>query len=194
MGTVPDDAFGTSTDVPPPKGREAPPLTQSERFRYLLHNPDLFAAARILSTGQRVGRPAHYPPFICLIFRCSISLFGSARSAAAHLQQEEWWAPVRQAVRAHLGDETADALKSVGPSRSNWNYFFQRRLKPDYDTVRDISRDLWIQQALDHGMMTETGNRVSRVRPERHQVIHGDATVAPPRPLLPTPSTRPSTR
>lgn len=179
-GAIPDDAFGAKADPPPPKGPEAPALTQDERFEYLVNNPDLYAAATALPGPSKVGCPAHYPPVVYLIFLCAISLFGSARSAASHLQRPLWWEAVRRAVRTHQGDEAADALKTTGPSRSNWNYYFGRHLKPAHERVRDISRDLWIQQALDHGMMKESGKRVSRIHPERHQVLHGDATVAAP--------------
>ncbi|MFE8963016.1 hypothetical protein [Streptomyces iakyrus] len=179
-GAIPDDAFGAKTDRPPSKGPEAPPLAQDERFEYLVNNPDLYTAATALPGPKKVGRPAHYPPVVYLIFLCSISLFGSARSTASHLQRPLWWEAVRRAVRAHQGDEAADALRPTGPSRSNWNHYFHKHLKPAHGTVRDISRDLWIQQALDHGMMKESGKRTSRIYPERQQVLHGDATVAAP--------------
>ncbi|WP_234312937.1 hypothetical protein [Streptomyces seoulensis] len=179
-GAIPDDAFGAATDRPPPKGPEAPALTQDERFEYLVNNPDLYTAAAALPGPSDVGRPAHYPPVIYLIFLCAISLFGSARSTASHLQRPLWWETVRQAVRRHQGDEAADALKPVGPSRSNWNHYFGKHLKPANARVRDTSRDLWIQQALDHGMMQQSAKRVSRIYPERQQVLHGDATVAAP--------------
>jgi hypothetical protein len=179
-GAIPDGVFGSLTDLPPPKGPEAPPLTLDERFEYLLDNPDLYSAAAALPEPSQVGRPAHYPPVVYLIFLCSISLFGSARSTAIHLQRPMWWETVRAAVRVHLGDEAAAALKPIGPSRGHWNHYFRRHLKPVWDDIRDISRELWIKQALDHGMMQPTGARASRICPERHQVLHGDATVAAP--------------
>lgn len=179
-GAIPDDAFGAKTDPPPPKGPEAPALTQDERFEYLLNNPDLYTAAAVLPGPSAIGRPAHYPPVVYLIFLCAISLFGSARSTATHLQRPLWWEAVRSAVRTHQGGDAADALKPIGPSRSNWNHYFHKRLKNAWHDVRDVSRDLWIQQALDHGMMKQTGKRTSRIYPERHHVLHGDATVAAP--------------
>jgi hypothetical protein len=87
---------------------------------------------------------------------------------------------VRSAIRTHLGDEAADALRPTGPTRSNWNHYFRRHLKPAHDKIRDVSSDLWVEQALAHGMLSETSKRTSRVRPERQQVLHGDATVARP--------------
>ncbi|MEV7426173.1 hypothetical protein [Streptomyces sp. NPDC091212] len=180
FGAIPDDTFGSATDIPPPRSPEAPPLAQDQRFEYLLDNPDLYKAAAALPPPSDTGRPAHHPPVIYLIFLCSISLFGSARSTACHLQRRLWWDMVRRSVHTHMGDAVADTLKPTGPSRSNWNHYFHKILKPVYEDIRDTSRDLWIQQALDHGMMEAAGKRNSRVNPERHQVLHGDATVASP--------------
>lgn len=183
LGPIPDDVFGSTSTPPPPPGPQAPPLTIDERFEYLLNNPDLFAAGRqTLPTREpgSVGRPPEYPPYIYFIFLCSISVFGSARSTARHLQRDLWWSWVREAVRKHLGPEESGALKPTGPSLSQWNYFFKKHLKSCLSDVRDVSRELWIQQALDMGMMAESRSRGSWIRPERDQVIHGDATVAAP--------------
>lgn len=165
---------------PPAQGPEAPPLTISKRFEHLLNNPDLYAAVKALPPPSRVGRPALHPPIAYLIFLCAISLFGSARATAAHFEEAMWWDVVCRGIRTHMGDAAADTLQSTGPTRGQWNYFFHNKLKPVFAEVRDASRDLWIQQALDHGMMKENGKRVSRSYPQRHQVIHADATVACP--------------
>ncbi|MFD9790427.1 hypothetical protein ACFWXK_05685 [Streptomyces sp. NPDC059070] len=127
------------------------------------------------------GRSSSPPsPVAYLIFLCSITVFGSARATAAHFQEEDWWNRVRSAIRTRLGDEAGDALKPTGPTRSNWNHYLRRHLKPAHDAIRDISSNLWVEQALAQGMLSETGKRTSRVRPERQQVLHGDATVAKP--------------
>jgi hypothetical protein len=178
-GPIPDDTFGAKSDPPVPHGPQAPHLIPDRRFAYLVNNPDLYAAADVLPGPKPVGRRPHYPPIVYLIFLCSISVFGSARATAAHFQDEDWWNRVRSAIRAHVGDEAADVLRPTGPTRSNWNHF-QRHLKPAHDEIRSISSDLWVEQALAHGMLCETGKRTSRVRPERQQVLHGDATVAKP--------------
>ncbi|WP_253208828.1 hypothetical protein [Streptomyces niphimycinicus] len=183
IGPAPDDAFGSASDAPPPPGPEAPPLAIDERFEHLLENPDLYTAVRTALPArkpQSVGRPSTHPPYVYFLFLCAISVFGSARSTACHLQRDMWWGAVREAVRRHLGPEEADALAPVGPSRSQWNYFFKNHLKKHVPAVRDASRDLWIRQALDMGMLKETRGRGSWIYPERDQVIHGDATVAAP--------------
>ncbi|MEV5463318.1 hypothetical protein [Streptomyces sp. NPDC002788] len=50
-GAIPDDAFGAKTDRPPPKGPEAPPLPQDERFEYLVNNPGMMR-----ESGKRTSR------------------------------------------------------------------------------------------------------------------------------------------
>lgn len=110
VGPIPDDAFGAAADPPPPPGPEAPPISIDARFEYLLNNPDLYTAAASLPDASRVGRPAHYPSVVYLIFLCSISIFGSARSTACSLQRPLWWDQVLNAVRSHSGDEAAAAL------------------------------------------------------------------------------------
>lgn len=179
-GPVPDDTFGAKSDPPEPHGPQAPHLITDHRFAYLINNPDLYTAADNLPGPPPVGRPPHHPPVAYLIFLCSISVFGSARATAAHFQDEDWWNRVRSAIRTNLGDEAADALRPTGPTRSNWNHYFRKYLKPAHNKIRDISSDLWVEQALAHGMLCETSRRASRVRPERQQVLHGDATVARP--------------
>ncbi|MEU9348019.1 hypothetical protein AB0D74_43170 [Streptomyces sp. NPDC048278] len=183
MGPVPDDVFGSASTPPPPPGPQAPPLTIDERFEYLLNNPDLFEVVRKALPSREpgsVGRPPGHPPYVYFVFLCAISIFGSARSAARHLQRDLWWNAVRDAVRKHLGPEESNNLKPTGPSLSQWNYFFKNHLKAHLDSVRDTSRELWIRQALSMGMMADSRSRGSWIRPEREQVLHGDATVAAP--------------
>ncbi|MGW5400928.1 hypothetical protein [Streptomyces sp. NPDC003952] len=179
-GEIPDDAFGAKSDPSEPHEPEAPHIITDRRFAYLINNPDLYTAAGTLPGPAPVGRRPHHPPIVYMIFLCSISVFGSARATAAHFQEEDYWNRVRSAIRTRLGDEAADALRPTGPTRSNWNHYFRKYLKPAHNKIRDISSDLWVEQALAQGMLCETGKRTSRVRPERHQVLHGDATVARP--------------
>ncbi|ATL28476.1 hypothetical protein [Streptomyces formicae] len=179
VGPAPDDAFGSPSGPPPPRGPEAPPLSIDERFEFLITNPDLYAVAREVLPAREpgsVGRMLSYPPFVYVIFLCAISVFGSARSTAHHLQRPLWWGAVRELV----GPAEADALAPVGPNRSKWNYYFKRYLKENIPALRDISSDLWIQQALAMGLMSEVNSRGSWIYPDRDQVIHGDATVAAP--------------
>lgn len=183
LGPIPDDAFGSASDQPPARGPEARPISIDERFEHLLDNPDLYKLIRKALPARKagsVGRPLSYPPYIYFLFLCSISVFGSARMTACAMQRGMWWGAVREAVRKHLGPEEANALKAVGPNRSQWNYFFQKHLKKYVASIRDVSQDLWIQQAIDMGMLAENRERGSWIYPERDQVIHGDCTVAHP--------------
>lgn len=164
-GEIPDDAFGAKSEPPESRGPQAPHLIIDRRFAYLIDNPDLYTAASPLPALAPVGRRPHYPPVIYLIFLCSISVFGSARGTATYFQYEDWWIHVRTAIRTHVGDDAADALRPTGPTRSNWNYYFRCHLKPALEKLRDLSGELWVEQALAQGMLCDTGKRTSRVRP-----------------------------
>ncbi|WP_405728344.1 hypothetical protein OG607_26390 [Streptomyces sp. NBC_01537] len=181
LGPIPDDIFGAATDPPPKHSDEAPPLTITQRFRAVVGNPDIYAVAAAAfpeQTGPRVGCPPKFPPYVYLIFDSCISIFESARSAAAHLAEDLWWSILRDSVRTILGDEHADSLRENGPTRGNWNYFFKTRMKPELAALREASRDAWIAQALEQGLLDmEEG---TWIRPACGQVIHGDATVAAP--------------
>ncbi|WP_043264793.1 hypothetical protein [Streptomyces sp. CT34] len=171
LAAIPDDALGSASDAPPRPGPEAPPLAIDERFEHLVRNPALYAMAQQILPPQplgKVGRPLAYPAYVYFIFLCSISIFGSARGTAAHLARAFWWDPVRMAVRDFISTEEADALPPTGPTRSQWNYFFHHHLKKIVPDVRDASREAWIQQALDHGLMANK-SRGSWIYPEREQ-------------------------
>ncbi|MFI6940382.1 hypothetical protein ACIBI4_14005 [Streptomyces sp. NPDC050418] len=182
LGPIPDDAFGSASDPAPQPSPEAPPLAIDQRFEYLIRNPDLYDVAQSVLPSRgpgKVGRPLTFPPYVYFIFLCAISIFGSARSTAAHLARSMWWEPIRAAVHEFIGPEEAEALPAAGPTRSQWNYFFHKHLKGVADDVRDTSRDSWIEQAISQGMMTGK-SRGNWIYPEREQVLHGDATVACP--------------
>ena len=181
VGPFPDDIF--NFPYTPPDSPKAEVVTLDERFEYLVTNPQLHQVAREILPAPAAGgagRPAEYPRYIYFIFLCAISVFGSARSTAAHLARPMWWGMLREAVGNYAGEQEAQALPASGPTLSQWNYAFRHYLKAVVPQARDLSRDAWIQQAIDAGMMAKNRNRGTWIRPERDQVIHGDATVAKP--------------
>jgi len=181
LGPIPDDIFGSAEDPPEPKSRRAPHLSIPARLRAVAANPDIYrAAADVFLTpeGPTPGRPRKFPAYIYLIYDCAITLFGSATAAESNLAAPEFWAIIRDGVRAVMGDQDADALLDRGPTRGNWSYFFARHLKPNLAALREQSRELWLQQALDSGLLEM--DEGTWVRPACGQTVHGDATVAHP--------------
>jgi len=181
LGPIPDDIFGSADDPPEPKSRRAPHLNIPARLRAVTHNPDIYRAAAavfIKPEGPTPGRPQKYQPHIYLIYDCAISIFGTATATESNLAAPEFWNIVREGIRSVLGDEEADALLDRGPTRGNWSYFFAKYLKPNLAALRETSRDLWLQQALESGLLEM--DEGTWIRPACGQTVHGDATVAHP--------------
>ncbi|WP_409471467.1 hypothetical protein [Streptomyces sp. HC307] len=179
MGPVPRDVFSLSRREPP--GPPARSLPELERLELLVSNPDLYDVADQVFPGRTPGargrRPA-YPPFIYLIVLASISIFETAEMACANFQHEHMWKTVREGVRQHRGDTTADSLPETGPQRHHWHDFRPKMIEALHE-LREASRDAWIKQALAKGMLGRK-RRGTLVRPHRSQVITGDGTVVRP--------------
>nr|BFD92918.1 hypothetical protein KitaXyl93_42780 [Kitasatospora sp. Xyl93] len=191
IGPTPDDVFGSAVDQPEPRGPQAPHITPDRRFTALTHNQRLYqVAAAVLPAKPEgsSGRPPLFPPYIYLLFAASISIFGSARSTQAHLRQPLFWGILKAGVTACLGTEEADRLPDAGPTSSQW-YYYRLKMLDFVSHLREASRDAWIVQAFDVGLLSTNGPRGSWVCPHRSQVIHGDGTVMKP----PTDQTEPVT-
>lgn len=113
-----------------------------------------------------------------MILLASISIFETAEKACANFQHELMWKTVREGVRQHRGDASADGLPVTGPKRHHWHDFRVKMLDALHD-LRETIRDAWIGQALAHGMLARK-RRGTLVRPHRSQVITADGTVARP--------------
>ncbi|WP_432111666.1 hypothetical protein, partial [Streptomyces sp. YPW6] len=116
---------------------------------------------------------------VYLIYLCAIAIYNTARSTGATLQDALLWNVVRDGVRRQLGEAEADTLPDTGPGRYHWTGY-QPKMIDVLPQFRDASRDVWIAQALAMGCLSEYRPRGSRLRPDRSQVVHGDATVVRP--------------
>ncbi|WP_236655358.1 hypothetical protein [Streptacidiphilus carbonis] len=182
IGPIPDDVFGSAADKPEPRGPQAPHITPDRRFAALAHNQQLYQVATTVLPDKpdgSSGRPPGFPPYVYLLFAASISIFGSARSTQAHLQRPLYWDIVREGVTACLGTEEAGRLADVGPTSSQW-YYYRHKMLDTLPGLREASRDAWIAQAFDVGLLSADGPRGTWIRPHRSQVIHGDGTVMKP--------------
>ncbi|MFB8394036.1 hypothetical protein [Streptomyces yangpuensis] len=182
LGAVPQDALSPVGFRPEPKGAEARNIPDLERLAFLVANPALYeVAAEVFprKTSGNAGRPAHYPPYIYLIFVAAISIFSSARSVEANFRLGSVWKIVVEGVRHCLGDKEADLLPETGPERHHW-MDFQPKMIRALPRLREISRDTWIRQAIAQGLLSEKRPRGNWLRPDRSQVINGDGTVVRP--------------
>jgi hypothetical protein len=183
LGPIPQDILSPANFRPEPKAPEAPNIPDITRLEYVVANPALYEVAAAVfppKIRKQRGRPAHYPPYIYLIYLASIAIFDSSRSATSTLQHPDMWKVVLTGVRRQLGDSEADALPDRGPSLYQWNDFYHDRLHPAVHEFRKASRDAWIQQTIAHGLLSERRKRGDRLRPHRSQVINGDGTVVRP--------------
>ncbi|MEH6373830.1 hypothetical protein V7793_05665 [Streptomyces sp. KLMMK] len=193
---MPDDLFGNP--VPPRqrpcrkrRAREEDQRPLPQRIADCAAFPDLYALARVLDTAsprRRGGRPAHYPPYVYLLFLAVRGVYGSARTTAGHLQHPTVWNEIKKGVAQHLGTDEAARLPELGPSRNHWQHAQRSLLIPHLEDLNAACRDLALKQALRQGLLPLTAPR-SWSHPARHQLLVGDGTVAKAPTLATTPYT-----
>ncbi|WP_234363794.1 MULTISPECIES: hypothetical protein [unclassified Streptomyces] len=182
FGPTPRDIFSPAGFDPEPKGPEARHIPEIERLALVVANPALYEVATAVLPGKEPGtrgRTPHYPPYVFLIYVCALSVFNTARSTEANLQHKTIWEIVREGVRRCLGDDEADSLPDTGPQRHHWMQYRSKMLDV-LPQLREASRDAWIKQAIALGYLSEERPRGCWLRPDRSQVINGDATVVRP--------------
>ncbi|MFE2844794.1 hypothetical protein ACFXKS_14710 [Streptomyces scopuliridis] len=183
FGPIPQDILSPANFRPEPKAPEAPSICDLTRLEYVVANPALYEVAATVfppKIRKGPGRPARYPPYIYLIYLICIAIYDSSRRTDATLRHPDTWKAVCVGVRRQLGDKEADALPNRGPSRDQWNDFYSDHLHPAVHEFRKASRDVWIQQAIALGMLSQKRKRGDWLRPHRSQVINGDGTVVRP--------------
>lgn len=170
--------------------RECDVRTVARRIKDCADFEDIYKLASVLERpkDRRVGCPPHYPPYIWLLFIACRSVHGSARHCAASLQDPDMWNWIRQGVAKHLGQQEADRLPEIGPSRYHWQHAQKSVLLPNLAKLNEKFAQLALAQALRQDLLPPQATR-SWSNPKRHQLIAGDGTVA----KSPTLSTRPYT-
>lgn len=181
VGPEPADVFSIPVAELEGPQSPAPTIISITRLEMLVANPRLFRVAQAVLPERdsgSPGRPARYPRYIYLVVLCSIAIFRSSRLACANLQHPTYWKIVKEAVRHHLGEAAAEALPDTGPTIDQWNDQVVY-LRNAVEELRVASRDAWIEQAQEQGLLAE-GRKGTLVRPHRSQVITGDGTVTKP--------------
>lgn len=104
-----------------------------------------------------------------------MTVTGSKRSALGTLSPKPWRS-LRSAVRRHAGRRAAILLPAEAPSRHQYLYAENKLLARGFDLLQERFEARTVQQALAQGLFPTDIPR-NRARPERRQLLAGDATV-----------------
>ncbi|MGW7002056.1 hypothetical protein ACWGCW_04265 [Streptomyces sp. NPDC054933] len=179
---MPADLFGDPVPKARRGSRKRPASdndqrTTPQRIEDVARFADLYALGDVFHQSSGVGRHADYPPYVYLLFLACRGIYGSARDTAGHLQHPSVWNEIRKGIAEHLGAHRASLLPDIGPSRNHWLYAQRALLIPHLAELSDAYRHLALQQALSQGLLPRDAPR-SWSRPQRHQLLAGDGTVA----------------
>ncbi|MFZ3498275.1 hypothetical protein ACODT5_34475 [Streptomyces sp. 5.8] len=181
---MPDDLFGdpaprTVRKKAARRALESDIRTVSRRIKDVAVFEDIYRLASVLDApgSGRGGRPPAFPPYVYLLFLALRGVHGSARYCAAELNDADVWNQIRQGVAHHLGHDEAARLPDQGPTRHQWQHAQKTLLIPRREELSETFADLALAQALSQGLLPPEARRAWS-RPERHQLIAGDGTVA----------------
>ncbi|MFI1734066.1 hypothetical protein ACH40E_33610 [Streptomyces acidicola] len=177
---MPDDIFGDALpqgDRPSRKRQltDRDQRTRDDRIDDCLNYPLIYELAELLPPPSAVGCPRGYPPVTYLLIAAMMTVTGSKRSALGTLSPKQWRS-VRSAVRRHAGRRAAILLPAEAPSRHQYLYAENKLLAPSFDLLQERFEDYAVQQALAQGLFPTNSPR-NWARPERRQLLAGDATV-----------------
>ncbi|RPK82133.1 hypothetical protein [Streptomyces sp. ADI98-10] len=178
---MPDDIFG----VPLPD-RERPSRkrqladyhqrTADQRIQDCLDYPLLYEMAELLPASHMVGCPRAYPSIVYLLMAALTPVTKSKRSTAGLLTSASQWRSLRAGIRRHMGRRAAAALPLTAPTRGQYDYAVKTLLVPSIEPLEEEFRRYSAQQALGQGLFPASAPKMWS-RPERRQLLVGDATV-----------------
>lgn len=177
---MPDDVFGDPVpqELRPSRKRQlsdSEQRTQPQRITDCLDEPLIYEMAELLPAPASRGCPRQYPAVVYVLLAALMTVTGSKRSAVGTLDTRQWRA-VRASVRRNAGRTAAALLPVTPPSRSQYLYAEEKLLAPSIDLLQDLFEQRAVQQALHQGLFPDGAIR-NWVRPERRQLLVGDATV-----------------
>ncbi|BBC33949.1 hypothetical protein [Streptomyces graminofaciens] len=177
---MPDDVFGDALPqyLRPSRKRQLSDKeqrTQPQRIADCLDETLIYEMAEQLPAPASIGCPRKYPAVVYLLLASLMTVTGSKRSAVGSLDGRQWRA-VRASVRRHAGRTAAALLPLTPPSRNQYLYAEEKLLAPSIETLQHLFEQHAVQQALHQGLFPEDATR-NWVRPERRQLLVGDATV-----------------
>ncbi|MFF9069722.1 hypothetical protein ACF09E_30665 [Streptomyces sp. NPDC014891] len=148
---------------------------QDQRITDCLDYPLLYEMAELLPPPSRVGCPRQYPPLIYLIMSTLMTVTRSKRSVIGTLDGKQWRS-VRASVRRHAGRTAAALLPVTPPSRKQYEYAELNLLAPSIAPLQELFEQYATRQALHQGLFPPDAPHIWS-RPERRQLLVGDATV-----------------
>lgn len=177
---MPDDVFGDPVpqELRPSRKRQlsdSEQRTQPQRIADCLDDPLIYEMAELLPAPASRGCPRQYPAVVYVLLAALMTVTGSKRSAVGTLDARQWRA-VRASIRRNAGRTTAALLPVTPPSRGQFLYAEEKLLAPSIELLQDLFEQRAVQQALHQGLFPEGAAR-NWVRPERRQLLVGDATV-----------------
>ncbi|MFJ9619749.1 hypothetical protein [Streptomyces noursei] len=177
---MPDDIFGDPlphADRPRRKRQltDAEQRSVEQRITDCLNHPLIYEMAERLTPPSHVGCPRRYPSLVYLLLAALMPVTGSKRSAVGALADKQW-SSVRAAVRRHAGRRTAALPPPVAPTRGQYLYAEENILAPNVEALQEVFEQHSIRQAVAQGLFPPDAAR-NWSRPERRQLLAGDATV-----------------
>ncbi|MEU9034632.1 hypothetical protein AB0D45_06915 [Streptomyces sp. NPDC048352] len=178
---MPDDIFGAplpENDRPNRKRQlgDKDQRAMPDRVRDCLNYPLLYELAELLPPPSNVGCPREYPAIVYMLLTALTPVAKSKRAAVGFLTSPQEWRSVRAHVRRHLGRRAAAALPLSPPSRNQYQDAVDKLLVPSSDLLEEAFRTHAARQALEQGLFPSDAPKVWS-RPERRQLLVGDATV-----------------
>ncbi|CAM5462572.1 hypothetical protein [Streptomyces aurantiogriseus] len=177
---MPDDVFGDPVpqELRPSRKRQLSDWeqrTQPQRIADCLDEPLIYEMAELLPASASCGCPRQYPAVVYVLLAALMTVTGSKRSAVGTLDTRQWRA-VRASIRRNAGRTAAALLPVTPPSRGQYLYAEEKLLAPSIELLQDLFEQRAVQQALHQGLFP-VGAARNWVRPERRQLLVGDATV-----------------
>ena len=177
---MPDDIFGDALaqDLRPSRKRQlrdSDQRSRQQRIADCLDDPLFHEMAEFLPAPADRGRPRRYPAVVYVLLSALMTVTGSKRSAVGSLDPKQWRS-LRASVRRHAGRVAAARLPDTPPSRGQYLDAEENILAPHIDLLQDLFEQHAVRQALHQGLFPPDAVR-NWSRPERRQLLVGDATV-----------------
>lgn len=150
-----------------------------QKLRFVLANEALWELGEAAPRREpgSAGAPRHYPEWVWYLYCASVSIYLSARKAAAELDAA--WPLVMEASRTRYPDRSEMWAPAQPPSRHHWQYSKKRlRLEPVLKESITTFEAVAAMQAIELGLAGPNLGSVSH--PDPLNTLYGDGKVITP--------------